>query len=88
MLGGRKIEAFRAYLISVGDALSQLVGRILTWTDNPNESISGAAWRQRCRFPRVRKTIDLLLGEDHCLDSYTNDLRRAYELIKNTDEDF
>jgi len=81
------MEALFSYLISVGDATSQLVGRILTWTANPNESISGAAWRKRARYPLVQRGIDLLLGEGHCRTAYEGDLRRAYELIADLKEE-
>lgn len=71
-----------SYLISVFDALSQLVGRILGWTGNANESISGAAWRKRDEHPWVVRVIDFLLGADHCREAFLADLVRAGELLR------
>ena len=66
------MKLFLSWLISVGDALSQLVGRFLfvrvdgewvSWTMSPNESISGAAhrWALDGEFTYVEPAIDALL---------------------------
>lgn len=83
------------WLISVGDATSQLVGRFIpiyyegqwhTFTRTSNESISGAAhWHSeqgRCHWVSV--VIDFLLfpwEEDHCLKSRKADRSRAGRLL-------
>lgn len=82
------LKAFWAYLVSIADALSQLAGRITTWTDNPNESISGAAWRKRHQYPMVRIVIDFLLrplGPDHCRGSFMKDWARARIMVAQHD---
>jgi hypothetical protein len=81
-----------SWLISVGDALSQLGGRLIpirvdgkwrVWTDNANQSISGAAnmWAERGRFEWVEKVIDgvaQVFGDsDHCAMARYYDLQRA-----------
>lgn len=75
---------FGAYLLRVGDALSQL-GNVIIGGKNPNESISGRAWRLRSRtgWGIARKAIDLLFffDKNHCHMSYVADLQRARILI-------
>lgn len=79
------MNAFASYLLSVFDALSQLLGRIIGWTGNANESISGAAWRKREEHPWVYRVIDFLLrplGPDHCQEAFLADILRAGELLR------
>jgi len=78
------------WLISAGDALSQLLGRMIPvridrrwqcWTASANESVSGAAFRHRIedgiRWPE--RWIDRLLGRGHCAAAFWADYRRAIE---------
>lgn len=83
------------WAVSVGDALSQLVGRFIfvridgrwtTWTQSANESISGAAYRHRMagRFLWVAPAINWLFSwveTDHCQSSYEADLSRAIDVL-------
>lgn len=84
------------WIISVGDAISQVLGRFIpvhydgewhTFTRTSNESISGAAnWHsQNGRFGWVEKIIDvvaLLFGEKgHCLKARKADRSRAGRLL-------
>lgn len=87
------------WLVSVGDAFSQLVGRFIffrndgiwqAWTLSPNESISGASYRWYINggpsWPK--KLIDALLfiDPDHCEQSYYADYRRARAYIKEVED--
>lgn len=69
------------YLISVGDALSQLIGRVLGYTANPNESISGAAFRKNGVTRKIIDTLFLPFERDHTLLSHRADLARAVDLL-------
>jgi hypothetical protein len=75
------------YLIRVGDALSQLVNVVFLFGKNPNESISGRAYRLQDKnkaWMYVRVTIDLLASvweKEHCKLAYEGDVRRAKELL-------
>jgi len=74
------------YLIHVGDATSQWVNVVFLMSKNPNESISGRAWRLRNEskaWSTARKVIDFLAfwEVNHCYLSYHADVRRAKELL-------
>lgn len=85
-----------SWLISVGDALSQLLGRFIwvrvdgqwvSWTASPNESISGAAhrWRKAGHFAWAEKSIDFLISpieRNHCEKAFRADFVRARLYIK------
>ena len=68
------------WLMKSGDALSQLVNAVFL-NGNPNESISGRAWRTRSIWYKV---IDALLwfDKDHCKNSYNNDIAYAISILK------
>lgn len=75
------------YFIRVGDATSQWLNVVLFFSDNPNESISGRAYRQRevpvWRY--VHKTLDLIFWvfkKEHCRLSYEADVVRANKTIE------
>jgi len=77
-----------AYLIRVGDATSQWVNVVLLWSQNPNESISGRAYRLQDKsraWAAARVIIDtVIFWEDkHCKLSYLADYRRAKEYIES-----
>jgi len=87
--GGRRI-GFRLcrYGLRVGNAISQLINT-LVGGDNPNESVSGRAWRERRRFgwKQTRIVIDFLFSpfhKNHCQTSARNDVRRARSLIADS----
>ena len=74
------------YLIRVGDATSQWLNVVFLWSPNPNESISGRAWRLRNVYKAwslVRKFLDFVVfwEEHHCELSYYADVRRAKALL-------
>lgn len=69
------------YLISVGDAFSQLVGRVLTYTATPNESISGAAYRRDDWLRPILDGIFRVFHEGHCRKSHEADVARALEAV-------
>lgn len=69
------------YLISVGDALSQLVGRVIGYTETPNESISGAAYRKDGTLRKIIDTIFYPLEQEHTLMSHQADIARAIDLL-------
>jgi|11BtaG_2_1085332.scaffolds.fasta_scaffold63932_2 hypothetical protein len=74
------------YLIRVGDATSQLVNTAVLFSDNPNESISGRAYRLNDEqvWKQTEKTINFIFqkwDEDHCKQAFLNDLGRARKLL-------
>ncbi|MFA5630349.1 MAG: hypothetical protein WC997_02455 [Porticoccaceae bacterium] len=79
----------KQYLITVGDALSQLLNVIIFFGSDANESISGRAHRQRYHWfwGKFRKVIDWVfswLGEaGHCESAYRADLSRAARLMQS-----
>lgn len=70
----------KAWLLGIGDALSQLANKVL-FNGNPNESLSGRAWRTGSVWRRVIDAI-LFWDEAHCEVSYLNDIRYARELLR------
>ena len=81
----------KQYFFNLGNAISQLINVGLFMGGNANESISGRCWRQRSHwfFGRLRTTIDyvaLLMGdEDHCWNSYCNEISNAMALLKEAE---
>jgi hypothetical protein len=78
-----------AYLLLVGDAVSQLLNVLVFFSTNPNESISGRSYRMRRNWfwGKMRVLIDFLLSpiqKDHCRKAHDNDLSRAAMLLKET----
>jgi len=77
------------YLIRVGDAASQLLNVLVFFGDNPNESISGRAWRlhKSSKFWKLMKIcIDYIaspLELGHCEASHKADVSRAARLLRN-----
>lgn len=76
-----------AYFIRVGDAISQLINVVFFLGENPNESVSGRAYRQR-NLPAwkvIQKGLDLIFWafeKEHCRLSYETDLARAKKTIE------
>lgn len=77
----------KKYLLTVGDALSQLLNAVVFFSGNANESLSGRCWRQRDHwlFGTLRKGIDWLFRvvarqRDHCEWAFKNDIIRASEV--------
>lgn len=93
----REGRYLKFWSISVGDTLSQAVGRwipiwyhgrLRPWTNDANESISGAAhrWRKAGFYVWVEPTINTLFSpfeRDHCRKAYTTDLNRAVRLAED-----
>ena len=76
----------RDYVVRVGDAISQLINVVLFFSDNPNESISGRAYRQQENWfwSAIKTVIDWVfspLQSDHCKKAYCADLMRARRLL-------
>ena len=76
------------YFIRIGDALSQLANVIIFFGDNPNESVSGRAYRLNDKFfwKQLQYIIDFIFSiyqEDHCFSAYNADLARALKLIND-----
>ena len=74
------------YLILVGDAISQLLNVALFLGGNPNESISGRAYRCQydLKWSLARMVIDAIFypfESHHCRKAYISDLNRASDLI-------
>lgn len=78
----------RNYLLTVGDASSQLLNAVVFNSGNANESLSGRCWRQREHwfFGNLRHAIDtgaLVFGDtNHCVSAYRNDVERATKLLQ------
>lgn len=70
------------YLVRVGDAISQLLNTVFLNGD-PNESISGRAYRQGWRIRVIIDAIFWPFETEHCKNAFDNDLRKARELVNN-----
>lgn len=83
------MEKALQYFVRLGDAVSQLVNVAFFFSDNPNESLSGRAWRNRnkSRFWGIMKAvIDFIaypFERDHCEKSHSADVTRAGRLLRN-----
>lgn len=73
------------YLVRVGDAISQLLNTALINGD-PNESISGRAYRQGWAIRVIIDAIFWPFETEHCKKAFDNDLRKARELVNNAME--
>ena len=76
------------YLIRVGDATSQWLNVVLLLSQNPNESISGRAYRMQnvWFWDKMRIIIDWLaspLEADHCKKAYDADVSKAAKLMRD-----
>lgn len=77
------------YLLTVGDALSQVANVVLFLGGNANESVSGRSWRLRNKYlfwGIMRKVIDWCASPfevDHCEASHKADVARAARLLRN-----
>jgi hypothetical protein len=77
------------YVITIGDALSQLINVIVFFSQNANESVSGRAWRLRNKYAFwgiMHKVIDWCASPfeaDHCEASHKADVGRAARLLRN-----
>lgn len=78
-----------SYWLRVGDALSQLINVVVFFSDNPNESVSARAYRQRAKWfwGWVEVALDFLflaMGPNHCEKSHQADVARANKLLKSS----
>jgi len=81
------MNKFVRYMIHVGDATSQLINTAVLLSDNPNESVSGRAYRLNDQqgWKQLEKTLNFIFAgwqEDHCKQSFLNDVARAKQLVK------
>lgn len=82
----------KRYLMTVGDALSQLGNAVFFNSGNANESISGRAYRQRndsrvwrWAYLAINWVFWVVAGQsDHCRDAHEADRTRALELLTET----
>ena len=75
-------NAVISYFRHIGDALSQLINVVFFISKNPNESVSGRAWRQRSHWfwGAMRVVLDyaaFVFEKNHCKKSHLNDVSRA-----------
>lgn len=73
-----------AYGIRVGDACSQLLNVAILLGDNPNESVSGRAYRLAGHskgWGYAETVIDFVLNDGHCKQAYKNDVARAAKTL-------
>jgi hypothetical protein len=79
------------YIIRVGDALSQLANVLIFMGKNPNESLSGRAYRERkaAKYAYsfwwyMHLIINCLFWwqDNHCRAAYNADVARARELVR------
>jgi hypothetical protein len=83
------VRNFVRWLLTIGDALSQVANVVIFFGDNANESVSGRAWRLRdkYRFWGIMKVvIDKCASpfeENHCEASHKADVARAARLLRN-----
>jgi hypothetical protein len=75
------------YCLRVGDAVSQFVNVALFLCDNPNESVSARAYRQRDNpyWGTIRTILDKAFSpfeKDHCRKAHAAEVRRARALIQ------
>lgn len=81
------MNALTGYFIRLGDALSQFIN-VLVFNGDSNHSVSGDAFRYKREL--LRAVIDWLASpfeEDHCLNAYLNDVRKARELTEEAKRD-
>lgn len=80
------MNKFVSYMIHVGDATSQLINTALLLSDNPNESVSGRAYRlnEKKGWKQLEKSLNFIFQkwqEDHCKQAFLNDIARAKKLL-------
>lgn len=79
-----------SYFRHIGDAISQLINVVFFISENPNESVSGRAWRQRSHWfwGAMRVVLDcaaFVFEKNHCKKSHMNDVARARITIASED---
>ena len=77
------------YGVRIGDALSQLINVVVFFSDNPNESVSARAHRQRRTWfwgwmEAALDFVFLPMGPNHCQRSHEADVARASKLLKSS----
>ena len=70
------------YIVRIGDALSQLLNVVIFLSDNPNESVSGRAYRMRkistfWYLLQIAINYLFLWQDNHCRTAYRADIERA-----------
>jgi len=80
------MNKFVRYMVHVGDATSQLINTAILLSDNPNESISGRAYRLNDQpgWKQAEQVINFVFqgwNEAHCKQAFLNDIARAKQLL-------
>lgn len=72
------------YLISVGDAASQLLNALVFFSFDANQSLSGRCWEHRDHwfYGPLGEGIDLIFGGGHCCEASRKDTLRAIDRAK------
>lgn len=87
MVKNQLMPALIGYFIRIGDAFSQLINVAFLWSKNPNESVSGRAYRLQGEsklWAGARVLIDWLarpFEKNHCMKAYLKDVARAKKLL-------
>jgi len=81
------LQSLFNYIVRVGDALSQLINVVVFLSDNPNESLSGRAYRTRkvsWPWALMRTLINIVFfwQHDHCYEAYRADIYRASQTLR------
>lgn len=76
-----------SYLMRVGDATSQWINVALLGGMNPNESVSGRAWRLHTEsnaWNVTMRVIDTVFfwQDQHCKAAFSRDFQRAKDLTQ------
>jgi hypothetical protein len=82
-----KLKPLFDYIVRIGDALSQLANVVIFFSDNPNESISGKAYRLRristlWYFLQIAINYAFLWQDNHCRAAYRADIERASKTLR------
>ena len=75
------------YIVRIGDALSQLLNVVIFLSDNPNESVSGRAYRMRkistfWYLLQIAINYLFLWQDNHCRAAYRADIERASKTLR------
>lgn len=78
------------YVIRCGDAISQFLNVLIFFGGNPNESLSGRAYREKHKrfWYTIMKFLDWCFSpfqDEHCRKSHEADLARAAETLRGAE---
>jgi len=76
------------YFVRFGDAVSQLINVVAFFSINPNESLSGRAYRQNDMW--FWRGVEIAINgafrvfqKDHCKKAHEKDMSRAAKFLRN-----